>query len=138
LVVATPLARAEPAASPPSPSSSGDAANQTASWKQIYEDGQTDYYVSAASPAQAGEAETESLMEFKIPQVVDGAQVWSVVSRMKLNCDQKQLVTLDSTSHALRMGAGPVIQAQAAGDTWHQPEAGSLGELILSTACVKS
>jgi hypothetical protein len=126
LVALTPIARAAPIASPSPPS-----------WKQIFEDGQTIYYVAATSPGQTGESDTASLLEFKVPQVVGGAQVWSVVSHMKLNCDQKQVVTLDNTSYAQRMGTGRVIQSQGTGDAWHVPEPGSLGELIWSTACGK-
>jgi hypothetical protein len=134
---ATSLVRAEPIASPPSAASSTATATRPVAWKQIYEDSQTIYYVSATSPAQMGESDTESLLEFKIPQVVGSSQVWSVVSRMKLNCDQRQVVTIDNTSYALQMGTGTVIQSQGANDTWHQPEPGSLGELVWSTACGK-
>jgi hypothetical protein len=132
LGAAAPIA-AQPVASPPSPPSSA----ATPAWKRIYEDSQTIYYVAAASPAQTGESDTASLLEFKIPQVVGSTQVWSVVSRMKLNCEQKQVVTIDNTSYAQRMGAGRVVQSQDAGDSWHVPEPGSLGELIWSTACAK-
>jgi hypothetical protein len=129
------LASAAPPAS--SPSSAG-AASRAASWKQIYEDSQTIYYVSAAGLAQTDESDTQSLMEFKVPQVVGGVQVWSMVSRMKLSCDKNQVVTVDNTSYALPMGTGAVIQSQGADDTWHHPEPGSLGGLIWSTACAKN
>lgn len=128
-----PIARAQSVASPLSPPSSA----ATPAWKQIYEDSQTIYYVAAAGSAETGESDTASLLEFKIPQVVGSAQVWSVVSRMKLNCAQKQVVTVDNTSYAQRMGTGRVVQSQDAGDSWHQPEPGSLGELIWITACAK-
>jgi len=131
------LARAEPTASPPSSSAAG-AASGSVSWKQIYEDGQTVYYVRANGLAQTGESDTQSLLEFKVPQVVGGVQVWSMVSRMKLNCEQNQVITIDNTSYALQMGTGTVIQSQAANDTWHQPEPGSLGGLIWSNACAKN
>jgi len=127
LVAWTPAAGAAPIASPSPPS-----------WKQIFEDGQTIYYVAATSPGQTGESDTASLLEFKVPQVVGGAQVWSVVSHMKLNCEQKQVVTLDNTSYAQQMGTGRVIQSQGTGDAWHVPEPGSLGELIWNTACGKN
>jgi hypothetical protein len=135
-LLSAPLARAEPAASPPSPSST--AATASRAWKQIYEDNQTVYYVSATGLAQTGESDTESLLEFKVPQVVGGVQVWSMVSRMKLNCDQNEVVTVDNTSYARPMGTGTVIQSQSANDAWHHPEAGSLGGLIWSTACAKN
>lgn len=138
LGVVAAIARAEPIASPSSASPGATAPGRAAGWKQIYEDSQTIYYVGATSPAQTGEFDTASLLEFKIPQVVGSAQVWSVVSRMKLNCEQKQVVTVDNTSYALPMGTGKVVQSQDAGDSWHQPEPGSLGELIWSTACAKS
>ena len=130
-------AQAEPIASLSTPSLSAAAPGRTTTWKQIYEDGQTIYYVSAAHPTQGAESETESLLEFKVPQVVNSAQVWSVVSHMKLNCDAKQVVTIDNLSYAQKMGAGTVIQSQDANDTWHEPEPGSLGELIWNTACAK-
>jgi hypothetical protein len=130
---AAPIARAGTIASPPPPSS-GPPSGAPA-WKQIYENGQTVYYVGAADIPQTGRSDIEALLAFKVPQVVDGAQVWSVVSHMTLSCDQKQMITVDNTLHALRMGAGKVVQTQAANDTWHQPEPGSLGELIWSTAC---
>jgi hypothetical protein len=125
-------------AAPPPPSSSAGVASHAGSWKQIYEDSQTIYYVSAAGAGQTGESDTQSLLEFKVPQVVGGVQVWSMVSRMKLSCDKNQVVTVDNTSYALPMGAGTVIQSQGANDTWHHPEPGSLGGLIWSTACAKN
>jgi hypothetical protein len=132
LCAAVPIACAGTIASPP-PSSTSPASGGP--WKQIYENGQTIYYVGAAYIPQTGQSDVEALLEFKIPQVVGGAQVWSVVSRMTLSCDQKRMITVDNTLYAHRMGAGRVVQSQAANDTWHQPEPGSLGELIWSTAC---
>ena len=134
-LISASLARAEPTASP---QSSAATASRAASWKQIYEDSQTIYYVDAASLAQMGETDTESLLEFKVPQVVGGVQVWSMVSRMKLNCDQNQVITIDNTSYALQMGTGRMIQSQGANDAWHHPDPGSLGGLIWSTACAKN
>jgi hypothetical protein len=129
-----PVVRAVPVAAPSSPPSGAP----TPVWKQIYEDSQTIYYVGATSLAQTGEADTASLLEYKIPQVVGSAQVWSVVSRMKLNCGERQIITVDNTSYALQMGTGTAVQSQDANDAWHTPEPGSLGELIWSTACGKN
>jgi len=123
-------------ASPP-PAASPSAGGGGSAWKQIYEDSQTVYYIGAASPPQTGRSEVQTLQEFKIPQVVNGAQVWSIVSRMQLSCDQRQMITVDDTLYALRMGAGPVVQLRAANDGWHQPEPGTLGGLVWSTACGK-
>jgi len=127
------LARAQPTAASPSPS----PASAAPAWKQIYESGQTIYYVGATNLPPTGRSDTQTLMEFKVPQVVDGSQVWSIVSHMKLSCDQERMITVDNTLYALPMGAGPVVQLQPANDTWHQPEPGSLGELVWSTACGK-
>jgi hypothetical protein len=133
LCVAVPMACAGTIASPPPSNTS--AASGGPVWKQIYENGQTIYYVDAAHIPLTSQSDVEALLEFKIPQVANGAQVWSVVSRMTLSCDQKRMITVDNTLYAQRMGAGRVVQSQAANDTWHQPEPGSLGELIWSTAC---
>lgn len=119
---AGPLARAQ--TSPPA-------------WKQIYENGQVAYYVDSASLRTSGEFSVTSLLEYKIPQVVNGSQVWSMVTHMKLNCGQDQMVTTDNTFYALKMGAGPVVQSQPANDTWHPPQPDSLGGLIWATACGK-
>ena len=80
----------------------------------------------------------ESLLEYKVPQVLGGTQVWSVVSHMKLDCDAKKVVTIDNTTYSRQMGSGRAIQTQATNDTLHEPDAGSLGELIWSTACGKN
>jgi len=120
-------------ASPAIPSA--PAANAAPGWRQIYADSQTIYYVGAADVAPTGQSDIETLLEFTVPQVVNGAQVWSIVSHMKLSCDQRRMFTVDNTLYALRMGAGPVVQLQPANDAWHQPQPGSLGELIWSTAC---
>ena len=109
-----------------------------ATWKQIFQNSQATYYVGATNLPQTGEAETQTLLDFRIPQVIGGAQVWSMVSRMKLRCGQQQVVTVDNTLYARRMGTGKPIQSQDAEDSWHEPEPGSLGELIWSTACAKS
>ena len=135
LCVAAPRAPAQPisASPPPSPAAAGAAP----AWKPIYENSQTIYYVGAADVPQTGQSDVETLMEFRIPQVVDGDQVWSIVSHMKLSCDQQRMITLDNTLYALRMGAGPVVESQPANDQWHQPEAGTLGALVWSAACGK-
>jgi hypothetical protein len=132
LCVAAPIGPSAAIASPAAPD--GGAAP---AWKQIYEDSQTIYYVGAASPAPTGPSDVATLLEFKVPQVVNGAQVWSVVSHMKLSCDERRMITIDNTLYALRMGAGPVVQLQAANDAWHQPQPGSFGDLVWSTACGK-
>ena len=117
--------------------SSAAAAPGAPAWKQVYETNQTVYYVSAASFARPGDADVATLIEFKVPQVVGAAQTWSMVSHMKLNCDLKRVMTIDNSFYALPMGAGPVVLTQAANDQWHEPEAGSLGELVWSTGCGK-
>jgi hypothetical protein len=125
-------------ASPPPQSPGPGAMSGAVAWKQVYANSQATYYVGATNLPQAGDSDTETLLDFKIPQVVGSAQVWSVVSRMKLRCGQQQVVTVDNTLYARRMGAGKAIQSQDANDNWHEPEPGSLGELIWSTACGKS
>jgi hypothetical protein len=130
LCAAVPTVRAEPVAPP-----SHAAGSAAPAWKQIYEDGQTTYFIAAANAQQTGESEVESLLEFKVPQVVGGVQVASVVSHMKLSCDQRRMVTVDNTLYAQPMGAGRVVQVQASDDTWHSPEPGSLGDLIWGVAC---
>jgi len=106
-------------------------------WKQVYEDSQTVYYVDAANVPRIGQAEVQTLMAFKAPEVFDGVQVWSILSRMKLSCDQREMMTLDNTFHALPMGGGRVVQSQPSSDNWHSPKPGSLGELVWNSACGK-
>jgi opacity protein-like surface antigen len=122
------VAATQPLSGPP-------AASAPSAWKQIFENSQALYYVHATDVAQPGQFDVETLLEFKIPQVVDGVQVWSVVSEMKLNCDQKQMLTVDNALHAQQMGGGRVIQLQAVNDTWHEAQPGTLGEMILSAMC---
>jgi opacity protein-like surface antigen len=119
----------------PASAAAGDGA---AAWKQVFETGQTIYYVSAADPPRAGEAAIETLLEFKVPQVVAGAQAWSMVSHMKLDCDGQRVMTTDNTFYALPMGAGAAVRTEAANDLWHEPEPGSLGELVWSVGCRKN
>jgi hypothetical protein len=106
-------------------------------WKLIYEDNQTAYYVAAGSVPSTGEATTTSLIQYKIAQVVGGAQVWSIVSHMKLSCDQREIMTVDNTLYASKMGTGPVVQSQPSSDNWHEPQPDSLGGLIWAAACGK-
>jgi hypothetical protein len=120
-------------AAPPAP-----MAAVASPWKQIYEDSQTIYYVSATNSSSATTSDVESLLEYKVPQVLGGTQVWSVVSHMKLDCDAKKVVTIDNTTYSRQMGSGRAIQTLATNDTLHEPDAGSLGELIWSTACGKN
>jgi hypothetical protein len=130
LAVATCLAAPAALAEPP--------AAVASQWKQIYEDSQTIYYVSAINSSSSTTSDVESLLEYKVPQVLGGTQVWSVVSHMKLDCDAKKVVTIDNTTYSRQMGSGRAIQTQATNDTLHEPDAGSLGELIWSTACGKN
>ena len=108
-----------------------------ANWKVIYQDPQTAYYVDAAGAPAAGETTTASLIQYKIAQVVNGAQVWSIVSHMKVDCDQREIMTIDNTLYASKMGTGPVVQSQPASDNWHSPQPDSLGGLIWNAACGK-
>jgi hypothetical protein len=123
-------------AAPAAPSPAG--ATATTNWKQIFETNQTTYYVSAATPAPTGDSNVDTLLEFKVPQVVDSAQVWSMVTRMQVNCSSQQVMTVENTFYALPMGGGKAIQTQATSDNWHEPDPGSLGELVFNTRCGKS
>lgn len=113
------------------------AAIAAVGWKQIYETNQTTYYVSSATAATSGDLNVETLMQFKVPQVVDGAQVWSMMSRMQVNCQSQQLMTVENTFYAMPMGGGKAIRTQAASDNWHNPDPDSLGELVWNTSCGK-
>jgi len=119
------------------PSSASAAASPTTPWKLIYENSQVTYYIDARAVQASGVSDVASLLEYKIPQVVGGAQVWSIVSHMQLNCGAQLLVTTDNTLYALKMGTGPVVAAQAANDSWHRPQPGSLGDVIWNRACPK-
>ena len=136
LCAAAPAARAQPVG--PSPSAPpAPTANPAPVWKPIYQNSQKAYYLDASNVSESGQSIVASLLEFKIPQVVNGDQVWSIVTRMKLSCQQRQIITMDNTLYALQMGGGPVVESQAVSDTWHVPQPGSLGDLIWSTACAK-
>jgi hypothetical protein len=125
-------ARAQPASSP-----AASAAGASPAWKQIFENGQVVYYVAAGEVRATGQSNLSTLLEYKVPQVMGGAQVWSIVTHMQVRCDQGQMVTTDNTLYALKMGAGPAIESQPANDTWHAPQAGSIGGLVWSAACGK-
>jgi hypothetical protein len=120
-----------PPAAGPAPAATGAAPG----WKQIYDDSQTVYYVSVGAAAQTGATIVETLTEFRIPQVIGGSQVSSIVSHMKLDCGQRQMATVDNTYYAHPMGAGTVVHSEAANDLWHTPEPGTLGALVWSTVC---
>jgi hypothetical protein len=113
------------------------AAAPAPAWKQIYENGTLVYYIDVEGFQKTGQSSLSSLLEYKVPQVMGGAQVWSIVTHMKLSCDQDQMVTVDNTLYALKMGAGPVIESQLSSDTWHAPQPGSIGGLVWSAACGK-
>ena len=127
------LAAAQPAAQAGPASAAGQPA-----WRQLFETPQTTYYVGPPAPATgppAGDLAVSSLVAFKIPQVLNGAQVWSVISDVRVSCARHQMITRDSGLYASPMGAGKPISQSFGVDTWHAPEPGSLGELIWNTAC---
>jgi len=132
LGASAPVAGAQTAGPTAAPPAAGAPA-----WKPIYETNQTIYYVSAAAVPRTGRAATETMMEFKVPQVIGSDQVWSVVSRLELSCDEDSMLTVDNSYYPRPMGAGAPVQSQGANDAWHTPEAGSLGELVWSTLCRK-
>ena len=124
--------RAQPAA--PAPQTAGQAAAPT--WKQIFQNSQTVFYVETRPQGTPpGDLDLRTLLDFKVPQVLGGSQVWSIVAHLKVSCGRKQMTTVDNTLYALRMGAGPVVAAQRANDAFHTPSPGSLGEAILREAC---
>jgi hypothetical protein len=132
------FAHAQATASAPPDSSGSPAASAAApSWKPIFENSQTIYYIDAGAVRETGQYDMSALLEYKIPRVIDGAQVWSIISRMKVSCDEKQMATIDNTLYALRMGSGKVILSQNASDLWHPPQPNSLGEMLWNAACVK-
>lgn len=107
-------------------------------WKVVYQDAQTDYYVDAAAGGpKSGEFTTASLIQYKVAQVVGASQVWSMVSHMKVDCDQREIMTIDNTLYAAKMGTGPIVQSQLSSDNWHTPQPNSLGGLIWNAACGK-
>jgi len=113
------------------------AASATPAWRKVFENGQVVYYVGAGDLPKSGDGQIETLLEYKVPQVIGGAQVWSIVSHMRLRCDAQQMVTTDNTLYARPMGGGPVVETQPANDSWHQPQQGSLGGLVWRVACGK-
>lgn len=113
------------------------AAAAPAGWKQLYEDGQTIYYVDAAAQPKAGASAVTSLLEYKVPQVIGGAQVWSILTHMQVNCDEHRMITSDNTLYASKMGTGPAVETQTANDTWHTPQPGTLGSLVWTALCAK-
>lgn len=123
---------AAPSASP-APQSAGAAP----AWKQLYDDNQTAFYVDPTGLPKTGAADVTSLLQYKVAQVIGGNQVWSIVTHMKVKCDENQVLTTDNTLYALKMGTGPVVEAQPANDSWHTPIAGSLGGLVWKAACAK-
>ena len=129
-----PAAHAQRVAAPPAPSAP-QAAGAAIAWKQLYDDGQTTYYVDAAGLPSTGASDVTSLLEYKVPQVIGGSQVWSIVTHMKVRCDENRMVTSDNTLFASKMGTGPVIEAQPANDSWHAPIPGTLGGLVWGAAC---
>jgi hypothetical protein len=112
-------------------------AGAAAPWKLIYENSQTAYYVDARGVQPTGQSDVAVLQNYKVAQVVDGAQVWSVVSAMKVTCDQNLIMTLNNTLYALKSGAGPVVSTQVVPDTWHTPQPDSLGGVVLGAVCPK-
>jgi hypothetical protein len=68
---------------------------------------------------------------------MDGIQIWSIVSHMKLKCGEARMATMDSTPHVLPMGGGRAVPMQVGQDSWHSPQPGSLGELIWNSVCTK-
>ncbi|HTX50760.1 MAG TPA: surface-adhesin E family protein [Caulobacteraceae bacterium] len=135
LMCAAPIVYAQAPAAPPPPTRPVAAAPPP--WKSIYENSQTVFYIDASKVQQTGPSDIAVLTEYKVPQVIDGVQIWSIVSHMKVRCDATLLATIDNTPHALQMGAGRAVPVQAGQDTWHQPEPGSLGELIWNAVCGK-
>ena len=127
---AAPLAHAQPAS--PAPATAPSAA-----WKQLYDDSQTTYYVDTDTLPKGASATVTTMLEYKIPQVIGGAQVWSIVTHLKVNCAGNQMVTTDNTLYASKMGSGPVVQSQPANDNWHAPLPGTLGGLVWGAACPK-
>jgi len=107
-------------------------------WRQVFETPQTVYYLGQATPAAgppAGDLAISSMVAFKIPQVLNGAQVWSVISNLRLSCARRQMITRDAGLYAQPMGAGQPISQTFGVDAWHTPEPGSLGELVWKSAC---
>ena len=84
LLCLAPAAHAQRVAAPPAPSAP-QAAGAATAWKQLYDDGQTTYYVDAASLPTSGASDVTSLLEYKVPQVIGGSQVWSIVTHMKVH-----------------------------------------------------
>ena len=119
------------------PIAAAQAGGPAPSWKLVYQDAQTAYYVDAAPGPKSGEFPTASLIQYKVAQVVGASQVWSMVSHMKVDCDQREIMTIDNTLYASKMGTGPIVQSQLSSDNWHTPQPDSLGGLIWNAACGK-
>lgn len=135
LLWAAPAVRAQSVAAAAAAPVGAASASAAPAWKQVYENGQVVYYVDAGGLPKSGDEKVASLLEYKVPQVIGGAQVWSIVSHMRLRCDAQQMVTTDNTLYARKMGGGPAIESQPANDSWHAPQPDSLGGLVWREAC---
>jgi len=129
------------ASAAPSAGASAPAAPNAAvppGWKVLFENSQSAYYLQPPAPAAAaGELQATTVLEFKIPEVLGGAQVWSIVAHLRLACDRQQLATSDNTLYASPLGAGPVVSVQRGDLAWRPPQPGSIGEMILRESCPK-
>lgn len=139
LLCVAPVAHAQAPAAPPPPTAAAAAptAAPASPWKQIYENSQTAFYIDDGNRQQSAQSDITVLAEYKIPQVIDSVQIWSIVSHMKVRCDAALIATVDNTPHVLPMGAGRAVPVQAAQVNWRSPQPGSLGALIWNAACGK-
>ena len=130
------------AAPPPTQPVAPNSADRGPNWVKVAEDGQRLYFLeeNAATSAapRSGKAELRSLMQFKIPQVLQATQVWSLVSSLQLDCDRGQALTVSDTFYSGKLGTGRAVSFRASSDAWHTPAPGSLGEMAWNVACGRS
>jgi surface-adhesin protein E len=128
---------------PPVASAASSPSESDSTWTQVAEDSQRIYYLerhaapSATASPDPGKTNLRSLIEFKIPQVSKSTQVWSIVSKLQMDCENKLAITLDDTLYSGKMGAGRIVSSESARDSWHAPAPGSLGEMAWTIACGK-
>lgn len=119
---------------PPAAPASSSSAGQSA-WVQVAQDSQRLYYLESDASPSHGRKPARSLMEFKIPQVFQGTQVWSIVTNLQVDCDARQTVTVSDTFYSGRMGVGRIVSFNSGQDTWHAIAPGSLGAMAWDLAC---
>lgn len=111
------------------------AANASAEWQSIGENGTETAYIDAANIQHGKHNKMWGLFDLKAPRTVSDMSYLSMMIQREYACHDKKSRIVARSAHAGNMGAGDIIYSNNTPDKWAAVQTDSAEEALWNIAC---